>query len=138
MLLMRVCGFLFFLDYLQTFDLLEGEAHYAAVLALVLEVDGLLVVVDEDLRRNPAAVVEPLGPLGDVFVHYLLGLLAHPRFAHPRLLLASLGSLYPKEAPCIPQRGLKPLMHPSAWNRNSAKFAFWAFSEGCLTRPLRA
>jgi hypothetical protein len=34
-----------------------------------------------------------------------LGLLAHPRFAHPRLLLASLVFLYPKEAPCIPQRG---------------------------------
>jgi hypothetical protein len=60
-LLMRVCGLLFFfLDYLQAFDLLEGEAHYAAVLASVLEVDGLIVVADEDLRRNPAAVVEPL------------------------------------------------------------------------------
>jgi predicted transcriptional regulator len=30
---------------------------------------------------------------------------ANPRFAHPRLLLASLVFLYPKEAPCIPQRG---------------------------------
>src|SRR5215218_7232346 len=119
---MRIWGFLFFLDDLQTFDLLEGEAHYAAVLALVLEVDRLLVVVDEDLRRNPAAVVEPLGPLGDVFVHYPLGFLAHPRFAHPRLLLASLVFLYPKGAPCIPQRGLKPLMHRSAWNRYSRKF----------------
>src|ERR671912_2267956 len=106
-LLRRVRGFLLFiLDYLQAFDLLEGVAHDAAVLALVLEVDGLVVMVDEDLRRNPAAVVEPLCPLGDVFVlHYLLGLLAHPRFAHPRLLLASLVFLYPKEAPCILQRG---------------------------------
>src|SRR5215218_9455965 len=105
-LLRRVCCFPFFLDYRKTFELLEGEAHYAAVLALVLEVDCLLVVVDEDLRRNPAAVVEPLCPLGDVFVvHYLLGLLAHPRFAHPRLLLASLVFLYPKEAPCILQKG---------------------------------
>src|SRR5215212_6010263 len=77
-LLRRVCGLLFFLYYLQTFDLLEGEAHDAAVLALVLEVDGLLVVVDHDLRRHPAAVVEPLCPLGDVFVLYPLGLLAHP------------------------------------------------------------
>src|SRR5215208_3392146 len=42
-LLRRVCCFLFFLYYLQTFDLLECEAHYAAVLALVLEVDCLLV-----------------------------------------------------------------------------------------------
>src|SRR5215217_5215493 len=112
-LLRRVCCFLFFLDYLQTFDLLECEAHYAAVLALVLDVDCLLVVVDEDLRRNPAAVVEPLGPLGDVFVvHYLLGLLAHPRFAHPRLLLSSLVFLYLKEAPCIPQRGAQAPYSP--------------------------
>jgi hypothetical protein len=48
LLLLGVCS-LFFLGYLQAFDLLEGEAHYAAVLALVLEVDGLLVIVDEDL-----------------------------------------------------------------------------------------
>src|SRR5215207_2938530 len=72
-LLRRVCGLLFFLHYLQAFDLLEGEAHYAALLALVLKVDGLVVVVDHDLRRHPAAVVEPLCPLGDVFVLYLLG-----------------------------------------------------------------
>src|SRR5215204_1117644 len=90
-LLRRVCGLLFFLYSLQTFDLLEGEAHYAAVLALVLEVDSLLVVVDHDLRGHPAAVVEPLCPLGDVFVHYLLGLLAHPR-----LLLSWLAFLYPE------------------------------------------
>src|SRR5215216_485438 len=76
-LLRRVCCFPFFY-YLQTFDLLEGEAHYAAVLALVLEVDGLLVVVDHDLRGHPATVVEPLCPLGDILVRYLLGLLAHP------------------------------------------------------------
>src|SRR5215207_3281510 len=98
-LLRRVCGLLFFLYYLQSFDLLEGEAHYAAVLALVLEVDGLLVVVDEDLRRHPAAVVEPLRPLGDVFVDYLLSLLAHPRFAHPRLLLSSLVFSLPRRGP---------------------------------------
>jgi hypothetical protein len=48
-LLRRVCGLLFFLYFLEALDLLEGEAHYATVLALVLEVDGLLVVVDEDL-----------------------------------------------------------------------------------------
>src|SRR5215208_6689669 len=106
-LLRRVCGFLFFLYYLKALDHLEGEAHDAALLALVLEVDGLLVVVDEDLRHNPAAVVEPLCPLRDVFVHYLLGLLAHPRFAHPRLLLASLVFVYPEEALCIPQRGFE-------------------------------
>src|SRR5215212_5272844 len=97
-LLRRVCGLLFFLYSLQAFDLLEGEAHDAAVLALVLEVDGLLVVVDEDLRGHPAAVVKPLCPLRDVFVLYLLGLLAHPR-----LLLPSLMSLYPEEAPYISQ-----------------------------------
>jgi hypothetical protein len=36
-----------FLDYLQALDHLEGEAHYAAILAPALEVDGLLVVVCE-------------------------------------------------------------------------------------------
>src|SRR5215213_2118897 len=98
LLLRRVCGLLFFLYSLQTFDLLEGVAHDAAVLALVLEVDCLLVVVDHDLRGHPAAVVEPLCPLGDVFVHYLLGLLAHP-FA-PCLASVSLpqrGSIYSSE-----------------------------------------
>src|SRR5215208_7062491 len=91
-LLRRECGLLFFLDDLQAFDLLEGEAHDAAVLALVLEVDCLIVVVDEDLRRHPAAVVEALSPLWDVFVLYPLGLLAHP-FAP---FLASV---------CLPRRG---------------------------------
>src|SRR5215204_1103958 len=100
LLLRRVCGLLFFLHYLQAFDLLEGVAHDAAVLALVLEVDGLLVVVDHDLRGHPAAVVEPLCPLRDVFVLYPLGLLTHPRF-----LLPSLEFLYPEEAPYIPQKG---------------------------------
>jgi len=99
LLLLRVCG-LFFLDNLQALDHLEGEAHYAALLALVLEVDSLIVVVDEDLRHEPAVVVEPLGPLGDIFVLHLSGLLAHPR-----LLLPSTVSFYPKEAPYIPQRG---------------------------------
>src|SRR5215218_10584425 len=97
-LLRRVCGLLFFLYYLQAFDLLEGEAHDAAVLALVLEVDCLLVVVDHDLRGHPAAVVEPLCPLRDVFVLYFLGLLAHP-FA-PCLASMSLprrGSIYSTE-----------------------------------------
>src|SRR5215218_7479691 len=103
-LLRRGCGFLFFLYHLQAFDLLEGEAHDAAVLALVLEVDCLLVVVDHDLRGHPAAVVEPLCPLWDVFVHYPLGLLAHPR-----LLLSSLTFLYPEEALYIPQRGSRLL-----------------------------
>jgi hypothetical protein len=51
-LLLRVCGF-FFLDYLQALDHLEGEAYYAAVLALVLEVDRLLVVVEEDSDISP-------------------------------------------------------------------------------------
>src|SRR5215217_5410619 len=90
-LLRRVCGFLFFLHYLQALDLLEGEAHYAAVLALVLEVDSLVVMVDHDLRGHPAAVVESLCPLRDVLVHYLLGLLAHPC-----LLLSSLVFHYPE------------------------------------------
>src|SRR5918998_756171 len=78
LLLLGVCG-LFFLDYLKALDLLEGEAHYATLLALVLEVDGLIVIVDEDLLDKPAVVVEPLRPLRDIFVLYLLGLLAHRR-----------------------------------------------------------
>jgi hypothetical protein len=34
----------------------------------VLEVDGLLIVVDEYLRHKPAVVVEALSPLGDGLV----------------------------------------------------------------------
>src|SRR5215207_10497745 len=98
-LLLRVCG-LFFLHDLKSLDHLEGEAHYAALLALVLDVDGLLIVVDEYLRHKTAVVVEPLRPLGDILVLYLLGLLAHPH-----ALLPSTVSFYPKVAPCIPQRG---------------------------------
>src|SRR5829696_2616898 len=112
-LLRRVCCFPFFLYYLQTFDLLEGEAHYAALLALVLEVDCLLVIVDEDLRHEPAVVVEPLCPLGDILVLHLLGL-----FAHRHLLLPWIVSFYPKEAPCIPQRGsLGSWLHPKVHRR---------------------
>jgi hypothetical protein len=55
-------------------------------------------MVDEDLRHKPAVVVEPLCPLWDIFVLYLLGLLAHPR-----MLLPSIEFLYPEEAFCIPQ-----------------------------------
>src|SRR5215212_6549885 len=113
-LLRRVCGLLFFLYSLQTFYLLESEAHDAAVLALVLEVDGLIVVVDEDLRGHPAAVVEPLCPLWDVFVHYLLGLLAH-LFA-PSLAIVPLprrSSIYSTEG------SLSPLYsRESAWKMN--------------------
>src|SRR5215207_3240081 len=75
-LLLGVCG-LFFLDDLQSLDHLEGEAHYATLLALVLEVDCLVIVVDEDLRHKLAVVVEPLRPLWDIFVLYLFRLLAH-------------------------------------------------------------
>src|SRR5215218_3994239 len=98
-LLLGVCG-LFFLHYLQALDHLEGEAHYAAVLALVLEVDSLLVVVDEDLRHKPAAVVESLCPLRDILVLYLFRLLAHLR-----ILLCSKVLLYPEEAICMLQEG---------------------------------
>ena len=58
----------FFLHYLQTFDHLEGEAHYAAILAPALELYGLIVVVDESFGEEPLVVVEPLGPLGDGLV----------------------------------------------------------------------
>ena len=104
LLLLGVCG-PFFLDDLQTLDHLEGEAHYAALLALVLEVDCLVVVVDEYLRHKPAVVVQPLRSLWDIFVLYLLGLLAHPR-----LLLPSIVFLYPEEALFSPQKEvLEPL-----------------------------
>src|SRR5215211_2613518 len=43
--------FCFVFDYLQTFDHLEGEAHHGALPAPVLEVDGLVVVVDEHLGK---------------------------------------------------------------------------------------
>src|SRR5215217_3468213 len=71
--------FVLFLHDLKALDHLEGVAHYAALLAPVLEVDGLVVVVDEDLRHNPAVVVEPLRPLWDGPVAYLASLLAHVR-----------------------------------------------------------
>src|SRR5215212_10720835 len=107
LLLLRVCG-LFFLDDLQALDHLEGEAHHAALLALVLEVDGLLVVVDEHLVEEPAVVVEALGPLGHGLVPYLARLLAH---AHA--LLPSTPSCYPKEQR-VSCKGLAALIHPSA------------------------
>jgi hypothetical protein len=37
----------FVFDDLQALNHLEGEAHDAVLLALVLDVDGLVVVVDE-------------------------------------------------------------------------------------------
>src|SRR5215203_5176613 len=101
---MRIWGFLFFLDDLQSFDLLEGEAHDAALLALVLEVDRLVVVVDEDLRHKPAVVVEALRPLWDGLVLHLLGLLAHRR-----MLLPSLVPLYPKRLTVTHRGGFEAL-----------------------------
>src|ERR687889_2665115 len=97
-LLLGVCG-LFFLHYLQAFDHLEGEAHYAALLPPVLEVDGLVIIVDEDLRHKPAVVVEPLCPLWD-------GLVLHPAslLRHPSILLPSIIYLYPESVPGITQR----------------------------------
>src|SRR5215211_224875 len=101
---MRIWGFLFFLDDLQAFDHLEGEAHYAALLALVLEVDRLVIVVDEDLRHKPAVVVEALCPLWDGLVLHLLGLLAHRR-----MLLPSLVPLYPKRLTVTHRGGFEAL-----------------------------
>src|SRR5215208_6895200 len=81
-LLLRVFG-LFLFHYPQALDHLEGEAHYAALLALVLDVDGLVVVVDEYLGEDRLVVVEPFCPLGDIFVLHLSGLLAHARVLLP-------------------------------------------------------
>src|SRR5918994_5876105 len=89
-------SFLLLFHHLQALDHLEGEAHYAALLALVLDVDGLIVVVDEYLGEHPAVVVEPLSPLWYGPVAYLAGLLAH-RLA-PSLDSVSLpgrGPMYP-------------------------------------------
>src|SRR5215211_5782426 len=83
LLLLRACR-LFFLHYLQALDHLECKAHYAALLALVLEVDGLVIIVDEDLLHKSAAVVQSLRPIWDGLVLHPAGLLAHPR-----LLLSS-------------------------------------------------
>jgi hypothetical protein len=80
-LLMGIWGFPFFLDGLQALDHLEGEAHYAALLTLVLEVDGLVVVVDEHLGEKPTVVVESLGPPRDILVLHPSGLLAHEAIA---------------------------------------------------------
>src|SRR5215213_9503211 len=84
----------FFLDYLQAFDLLEGEAHYAALLALVLEVQRFIVVVDEHLGEDSLVVIESLSPLWDSLALYLALLLtAHlPRYLTH--LLARLTHLY--------------------------------------------
>src|SRR5215218_6358944 len=92
---LRVFG-LFFFHYPQALDHLEAEAHYAALLALVLDVDGLVVVVDEYLGEDPLVVVEPVGPLGDGLVLYLACLLSHH---HLHLLLSSLTFFYNEEAP---------------------------------------
>jgi hypothetical protein len=57
--------FCFVFYYLQTFYHLEGVAHYAAVFAPALKVNGLVVIVDKYLGEDPLVVVEPLGPLRD-------------------------------------------------------------------------
>src|SRR5215218_11477723 len=96
---LRVFG-LFFFHYPQALDHLEGEAHYAALLALVLDVDGLVVVVDEYLGEDPFVVVEPLGPLRDGLVLYIACLLGHrQRFLLPSItvVLPQRGSVYSTE-----------------------------------------
>src|SRR5215218_8324485 len=80
----RVFVLLFFFYYrLQGFEHLEGETHYAVVLAPNLEVDGTIVVVDERFGEEPLVVVKPLSPLWDGFVLYLACLLTHLAYAPP-------------------------------------------------------
>jgi hypothetical protein len=62
------------------------------VLAQVLEVDGLVVMVDEHFVEHPAVVVESLSPLGHGLVPYLARLLGHER-----CLLIPLTLWLPKE-----------------------------------------
>src|SRR5215216_3217177 len=96
-LLRRVFVLSFLFDYLQALDHLEGKAHHAVLLAQVLDVDGLLVVVDEHLVEVPTVVVETLCPLGHGLVPYLARLLAHLRF-----LLIPLTLCYPRRQSLIP------------------------------------
>src|SRR5215216_8111025 len=94
LLRLGVCG-LFFLDDLQALDHVKVEAHYAAILAPVLDVDGLIVMVDENLRENPAVVIESLSPLWDSFALYLALLLPGRSPRHLTHLLArQLAHLY--------------------------------------------
>lgn len=86
---------------LQALEHLEGEAHPAVIFAQVLEVDGLIVVVDEHLVEHPAFVVEALGLLGHGLVPYLARLLSHRR-----------GLLIPLAVYCYPRR--QSLVHQSA------------------------
>jgi hypothetical protein len=86
--MLLLLSFLLLFHHLQAFEMIEGEAHHAALLALVLEVDGLVVVVDEYLVEEPAVVVEPLGLFGHGLVPYLARLLApHVRGLHSPLTL---------------------------------------------------
>ena len=98
---------MFFLDYLQTFDHLEGEAHYAALLASVPEVDGLVIVVDEDLLDGPAVVVEPLCPLWDIRPCALCGIFLFFTFLACSLIRTTSFpcniAVYPEEAQCNPR-----------------------------------
>src|SRR5215207_7255883 len=75
----RVFVLCFVFDDLQAIEHLEGEAHNAVILAQVLEVDGVVVVVDEHLVEHPAIVVKTLSPLGHGLMPYLARLLGHRR-----------------------------------------------------------
>src|SRR5215216_4524962 len=84
----RVFVLLFFFYYrLQGFEHLEGEAHYAVVLAPNLEVDGTVVVVDERFGEEPLVVVKPLSPLWDGRALNLARLLSRSHLMHLRILL---------------------------------------------------
>jgi len=65
---------------------------------------------------------------GDVFVLYLLGLLAHRR-----VLLPSLVFLYPEEAPCIPQKGVLEPLFTQPRRRGILRSSF---AGSCIGSPL--
>lgn len=94
---------LFVFHYLQAFDHFEREAHHASFLALMLEIDGIIVVVDEHLGEEAASVVEPLGPLRD-------GIVLNPAclVAHLYMLLSTRSAGYSKDATLF-QRELEDL-----------------------------
>ena len=84
----------FIFDDLQSLEHIEAKAHYAALLASVLDVDGLVVMVDENLRHNPAVVVEALSPLWNIlFAFWACSLIRTTSFPCDI-------AFYPEEAQC--------------------------------------
>jgi hypothetical protein len=61
---------LFFYHLLECLQHFVREAHYAAVLALHLKVESLIVVIEKRFGEESFVVEEPLCPLGDGLVFW--------------------------------------------------------------------